>query len=480
MADYKRIVSYLYKYERGKKGANAGYVRIEVRQGNLKLLIHAQDSRALKDKDFAVYFYYYHGENLKGIQGGIMRFHQGESEFKKETKDYAVFDSKLSLDEISGVLIYYNSDLAYGTQWDDKPIQIERFESDETQSQNVQNQEKTEKVLSEPLKNELFVDENHQQILHKKEIVTEETRLNDTKEEPAVKEERITNGKPEEGFSMEEAIENIVQEKAPVKEERITNGKAEEGFSMEEAIENIAQEKPLESRNVRTKHLQTELLEKNEELKIDKRINSLNLEPAEAKKLEMESQVLLKDLSAVNPEENESNILDIAGLSIDNETFLGLQAIYQSDILEPAEISNQQQEEKVKIQKEAARFQSVAESQKLLDQLLNTQARISHPANRDILIMVRIHPQDLGRLSISNWYLGSNSFLIHGFYQFHYITVGKLLNGDGTVRGVIGVPGIYNNQERYMAAQFGFREFVPVKPAEIKTGSFGYWVINTI
>ena len=49
-----------------------------------------------------------------------------------------------------------------------------------------------------------------------------------------------------------------------------------------------------------------------------------------------------------------------------------------------------------------------------------------------------------------------NSFLLHGFFNYHYLVLGKM--GE---HWFIGVPGVYQNQEHAMAAMFGFPEFLP-------------------
>lgn len=65
------------------------------------------------------------------------------------------------------------------------------------------------------------------------------------------------------------------------------------------------------------------------------------------------------------------------------------------------------------------------------------------------------------------WYLGNNSFLLHGFFNYRYLVVGKMEERTW----FIGVPGIYQAQERVMATIFGFPEFMP-EPVE---NQFGYW-----
>ncbi len=69
---------------------------------------------------------------------------------------------------------------------------------------------------------------------------------------------------------------------------------------------------------------------------------------------------------------------------------------------------------------------------------------------------IQIELKDLKELPKKYWYLGNNSFLLHGFFNYRYLVVGK--TGEG--RWFIGVPGIYQRQERVMAAIFGFPEFL--------------------
>ena len=91
---------------------------------------------------------------------------------------------------------------------------------------------------------------------------------------------------------------------------------------------------------------------------------------------------------------------------------------------------------------------------------------------------VRIHPRDIGKLDMRNWKLGVNSFLTHSFYTYQYLLLGKLRFEDGTYQCIIGVPGVYSNRERYLANMFGFEQFIPVKQTGIKTGEFGYWIVE--
>jgi hypothetical protein len=91
---------------------------------------------------------------------------------------------------------------------------------------------------------------------------------------------------------------------------------------------------------------------------------------------------------------------------------------------------------------------------------------------------VRIHPKDIGKLDMRNWKLGVNSFLTHGFYTYQYLLLGKMRFDNGRESQIIGVPGVYSNRERYLANMFGFEQFIPIKKTGMKTGQFGYWIVE--
>lgn len=87
---------------------------------------------------------------------------------------------------------------------------------------------------------------------------------------------------------------------------------------------------------------------------------------------------------------------------------------------------------------------------------------------------IHMELKDLRELPKKYWYLGSNSFLLHGFFNYRHLLLGKVENESGR-KWFIGVPGIYQNQEKVLATVFGFPEFRQEKDTGVKTGQFGYW-----
>ena len=89
--------------------------------------------------------------------------------------------------------------------------------------------------------------------------------------------------------------------------------------------------------------------------------------------------------------------------------------------------------------------------------------------------ILTIKPQDIGLLPRDAWVYGNNSFLLHGYYNYRYLILAKLLNPNGTPRYLLGIPGHYFSNERYMASMFGFPNFVLSKEQPMEDGRFGFW-----
>ena len=92
----------------------------------------------------------------------------------------------------------------------------------------------------------------------------------------------------------------------------------------------------------------------------------------------------------------------------------------------------------------------------------------------DEILCIRMELKDLRLLPKRYWYLGNNSFLLHGFFNYRYIILGAVKQNK-IKRWFLGVPGVFQSQEKVMAAIFGFPEYKSEKISEQKTGQFGYW-----
>lgn len=94
-----------------------------------------------------------------------------------------------------------------------------------------------------------------------------------------------------------------------------------------------------------------------------------------------------------------------------------------------------------------------------------TKARRPVQINEDTY-GIQIDLSDLRAFPKRYWYLGNNSFLLHGFFNYHHLLLGQMSDG----RCFLGVPGVYARQERVMASIFGFPGFMHVAEPEQSNG----------
>lgn len=139
-----------------------------------------------------------------------------------------------------------------------------------------------------------------------------------------------------------------------------------------------------------------------------------------------------------------------------------------------------EQAEEAPSEKEKKKTGRRVEISELTIRLMEKSPKLPDFDNHEIYDCVRIEPNDIGLLEMENWRLGVNSFLTHGYYNYKYLMLGKLRFQDGAVKAVLGVPGVFDNKEQYIAKIFGFEVFVPVKHTNVKTGNFGYWIVELV
>ncbi len=83
----------------------------------------------------------------------------------------------------------------------------------------------------------------------------------------------------------------------------------------------------------------------------------------------------------------------------------------------------------------------------------------------------KIKPGDLPCFSGKNCPLRQNRFLLYGYYNFGHLLLCTKENGQQ----ILGVPGIYDQQERFMANMFGFPFFRKSREIQVPGRQGGYW-----
>ena len=86
-----------------------------------------------------------------------------------------------------------------------------------------------------------------------------------------------------------------------------------------------------------------------------------------------------------------------------------------------------------------------------------------------------ISPGDFVLLHRQSYKLVNNSFLLHGFYQYHHLIL-MAESSRGQAKYYIGVPGTLYERDKKTAILYGFESFECAKePAE--EGDFGYYMV---
>lgn len=101
------------------------------------------------------------------------------------------------------------------------------------------------------------------------------------------------------------------------------------------------------------------------------------------------------------------------------------------------------------------------------EQILDTYDNI-HPYG-DERVYVKLEPKDFLILSSKYQHLVNNSFLLHGFYNYRHVILGK--EGDY----YLGVPGVFYEREKMVALMFGFEAF-ECESGDPQAGTFGYYL----
>lgn len=412
MADYKRLVSYIYNYEAGIRKRNVGFSRVESKNGQCKVTIHITAGISPVEP-LKVYLFHRKGRMIEGILFGEMTVKNGTGDFRGETSTMSLMNTEYSLDDICGVLVLLNKNKFFGSQWDDEEIRIEDFSEYSPQRERV----------------DQFIRDIEVKPQEEADMQVEEDLAKQLKEVPEKGE--LQAAQLEEPVKVEEAIETVVNSVQSMPEEE----KQEE---VKEVIPEAVEEADLVE-------VQDLALEEPESVMDEVQANSV--EESEEKAVEVEQQLVKTGLSEADEEETVK------------EEFV-------KEDVEPEQV------EASSVKGSCCNSKDYPEC---VRRILKSFPSVkpfpeSKPEN-----WVRIEPKDIGMLPVETWVLANNSFLLHGYYNYRHLVFGILQMEEGE-QYVIGVPGVLQTTEQTMAGMFGFHRFVSANEGKGNYGSFGYWI----
>ncbi len=139
MSGYQRMVSYLYRYEKGIKEKNVGYARIESRNDQCRITVRFQDMITVSPQ---LSFFIQKEEGMLTIPAGKLMRNGSTFTGRVETSRTHVAGSEYSFEQMDGIYISGPEDVFYATTWKDIVI------SEQGISQKAETSQKTEQTPS--------------------------------------------------------------------------------------------------------------------------------------------------------------------------------------------------------------------------------------------------------------------------------------------------------------------------------------------
>ena len=445
MADYQRILSYLYRYEKAEKKECFGFVKAEQKSGSLKLTIQIDDERLLQGMELKLCFYERQGESWQVWQLDTLITQEHKEEIHL-TYPAAMLPAGFRIKGQSGVLLYYQDAFYYGSVWIGEEIPTETLEP--LRWHKIVNSAKDKSQMQENKSGKDIAGK-----ISEKQTETEKILPDKMSEKQKVSTRNITDEMLQE---QQESEENILEEKGQINTESFE----EKDFQKraENKIENIKSEENLPDSENDIAHSNNTNIE--ESVKI-KEFSEDSIESKNKSELELKSE--LKTDAEI---ESKSELKTDAEIESKSELKTDAEMESKSELKIDSEIEPQ-----IKIEAETE-----PEATSVVDNFekmwINAMKNIFNTAFYE---GCRISSADLAQFGEEASVLKSNQFLLKGYGRYHHILAGKVRYA-GEERYCIGVPGIYENREKYMAEIYQFPVFLSLTENRMKTGSFGYWL----
>ena len=129
LSDYKRLVSYIYAYNKGQKDKNVGFAKVEIRNGQCKININLKGVYTDTPENYGVYFVVRKDGDIVGVKLGDMTVKNGLGEYGDITYPGNINNSGYSFSDIGGIFIgnRNNRHNVLASQWDDEEINTSKI-----------------------------------------------------------------------------------------------------------------------------------------------------------------------------------------------------------------------------------------------------------------------------------------------------------------------------------------------------------------
>ena len=446
MSAYHRLISYIYAYEGGIKGKNTGFAKLETRGTSCRIQVSVRRVFA-GGSPIGVYLL----AGQEEIRIGTLFVRGGNGEFRAVVNCENIEGSGCNMEECCGLTLHETDSAwrAYTTIWEDAVAHAAEVELADVTAEKVREQEAEKEEATRKLAENVSGEVNSASV--GKEKLDEASEL--TRSGEMESQDTSTETEKKEAVNINETDFGISQPQPEKLED--SNLEIFEDTETMEAVPDISETSDHQEAEIvqeaQTETPQESFQESNQEAQTETPKESFQESYQEA-----QTEARRKDSQESTREVRKEALPDSP-----------------PDHQEAFQPGSQNQKQPQPDSSKEFSKEDPAES--LWNRLRAAYPKVTAFECADGCEILVIKPQDIGLLPRENWVYGNNSFLLHGYYNYRYLILARLGKSGERGRYILGVPGHYGNNEKYMAAMFGFDRFVRSTRQPPRDSRFGYW-----
>lgn len=446
MSAYHRLISYIYAYEGGIKGKNTGFAKLETRGTSCRIQVSVRRVFA-GGSPIGVYLL----AGQEEIRIGTLFVRGGNGEFRAVVNCENIEGSGCNMEECCGLTLHETDSAwrAYTTIWEDAVAHAAEVELADVTAEKVREQEAEKEGATRKLAENVSGEVNSASVGKEKlDEASELTRSGEMESQgtstETEKKEAVNINETDFGISqpqpekLEDSNLEIFEDTETM--EAVPDISETSDHQEAEVVQEAQTETPQESFQKSTQEAQTETPQES---------SQESFQEAQTEARRKDSQESTREVRKEMPPDSPPDH----------------QEAFQSD-------SQNQKQPQPDSSKE---FSKEDPAESLWNRLRAAYPKVTAFECADGCEILVIKPQDIGLLPRENWVYGNNSFLLHGYYNYRYLILARLGKPGERGRYILGVPGHYGNNEKYMAAMFGFDRFVRSTRQPPRDSRFGYW-----
>ena len=446
MSAYHRLISYIYAYEGGIKGKNTGFAKLETRGTSCRIQVSVRRVFA-GGSPIGVYLL----AGQEEIRIGTLFVRGGNGEFRAVVNCENIEGSGCNMEECCGLTLHETDSAwrAYTTIWEDAVAHAAEVELADVTAEKVREQEAEKEGATRKLAENVAGEVNSASV--GKEKLDEASEL--TRSGEMESQDTSTETEKKEAVNINETDFGISQPQP----EKLENSNLEifEDTETMEAVPDISETSDHQEAEV-VQETQTETPQESFQESTQEVQTETPQESSQESYQEAQTEARRKDSQESTREVRKEALPDSP-----------------PDHQEAFQPGSQNQKQPQPDSSKEFPKEDPAES--LWNRLRAAYPKVTAFECADGCEILVIKPQDIGLLPRENWVYGNNSFLLHGYYNYRYLILARLGKPGERGRYILGVPGHYGNNEKYMAAMFGFDRFVRSTRQPPRDSRFGYW-----